>query len=180
MWPRATRTWVLNMPCWTPATRTDVTVAPAGVQYAGATPPDITSVLTGNSRIDAVTKQLAQIYADTIDKLEHLPGQPQRYGIFIHAAFAAAVLEAGIREPMDVERSFDLPPDFPSSKTSVRPDIVLRNYSGDIVAIYDIKTGEKGIDPWRARELRAATGAGPDVPIIVMYTYKTIMKNLIL
>jgi hypothetical protein len=158
-------------------TQTDASRAPAGVQYASTAPPDISRALTGDSRIDDVTKKLAQIYADTIDELARLPGQPQKYGIIVHLAFAAAVIEAGIREPMDVERSFDLPPGFPSSKQSVRPDVVLWNYSGDIVAIYDIKTGDSGVDPWRARELRAATGAGPDVPIIVMYTDKAILKN---
>ncbi len=159
------------------ATQTGASRAPAGVQYASTAPPDISRALTGDSRIDDVTKKLAQIYADTIDELARLPGQPQKYGIIVHLAFAAAVIEAGIREPMDVERSFDLPPGFPSSKQSVRPDVVLWNYSGDIVAIYDIKTGDSGVDPWRARELRAATGAGPDVPIIVMYTDKAILKN---
>lgn len=87
------------------------------------------------------------------------------------------MIAVGIREPMDIERSFTLPPGFPSSKKSVRPDIVLRDDSGDGVAIYDIKTGDKGIDPWRARELCAATGAEPDVPIIVMYTDEAIFKN---
>jgi hypothetical protein len=158
-------------------TQTDASRAPAGVQYAGPAPPDISRALTGDSRIDDVTKKLAQIYADTIEKLARLPGQPQKYGILVHLAFAVAVIEAGIREPMDVERSFDLPPGFPSSKQSVRPDVVLQNYSGDIVAIYDIKTGDRGVDPWRARELRAATGAGSDVPIIVMYTDMVILKN---
>lgn len=58
------------------ATQTDASRGPAGVQYASATPPDISSVLTGNSRIDEVTKQLAQIYADTVETLERLPGKP--------------------------------------------------------------------------------------------------------
>jgi hypothetical protein len=158
-------------------TQTDASHAPAGVQYASAIPPDISAALTGDSRTDAVTKRLAQIYADTMETLARLPGQPQKYGIIVHVAFAAAVLAAGIRENMDIERSFDLPPDFPSSKKSVRPDIVLRDDSGDIVAIYDIKTGDSGIDPWRARELHAATRTGPDVPIIVMYTDEAILKN---
>ncbi len=60
------------------ATQTDASRGPAGVQYASATPPDISSVLTGNSRIDEVTKQLAQIYADTVETLERLPGKPQK------------------------------------------------------------------------------------------------------
>jgi hypothetical protein len=57
------------------------------------------------------------------------------------------VIEASIGEPMDIECSFDLPSGFSNSKESVRPDIVLRNDSGDVVQIYDIKTGDKGIDP---------------------------------
>jgi len=124
-----------------------------------------------------VTKKLAQIYADTIERLERLPGQPQKYGIIVHTAFALAVIEASIGEPMDIERSFDLPSGFSNSKESVRPDIVLRNDSGDVVAIYDIKSGDKGIVPRRAREFRAATRAGPDVPIVVTYTDEAILKN---
>lgn len=57
------------------------------------------------------------------------------------------MIEASIGEPMDIECSFDLPSGFSNSKESVRPDIVLRNDSGDVVQIYDIKTGDKGIDP---------------------------------
>jgi hypothetical protein len=147
-----------------------------GIQYASVAPPDTSRVLTGNSRIDNVTKKLAQIYAETIEKLARLPGQPQKYGTFVHAAFAAAVRAAGIDEPMDIERSFELPPGFPSWKKSVRPDIVLRDDGGDIVAIYDIKTGDSGIDPWRARELRAATKVAPDLPIVVMYTDDAVFK----
>ncbi|HEX3745790.1 MAG TPA: hypothetical protein VHW09_17735, partial [Bryobacteraceae bacterium] len=139
--------------------------APGRVQYASATPPDVSRVLTGNSRIDNVTKKLAQIYADTLEKLARLPGQPQKYGTIVHIAFAAAVIAAGIDESMDIERSFNFPSGLSNWKKSVRPDIVLRDDRGDIVAIYDIKTGDSGIDPWRARELRAATKAEPDVPI---------------
>lgn len=71
--------------------------------------------------------------------------------------------------PSDVEASFQLPPGYDDAKESVKPDVVLRNYAGDIIAIYDVKTGDESVEPWRERELRAATGVGPDVPIIVLH-----------
>jgi hypothetical protein len=45
---------------------------------------------------------------------------------------------------------------------------VLRNDVGDVIAIYDVKTGEKGIEPARAAYLRLKVGVGNEVPIIQM------------
>lgn len=42
----------------------------------------------------------------------------------------------------------------------------MRSDSGDIVAIYDVKTGERGIDLIRAARLRVAAGVGNSVPVI--------------
>jgi hypothetical protein len=133
---------------------------------------------TGISQIDDVTDKLHKILNRVMNSLARLPGQPQKYGIIVHTAFALAVATAGIRgiSPLDVERSFSLPPDYGANKESVRPDLVLRNDIGDIIAIYDVKTGDATIDPWRARELRAATRVGLDVPIIVLHPYKVTFK----
>lgn len=78
---------------------------------------------------------------------------------------------------MDVERRFILPPGFDSVEKYVIPDAVLRNEIGDIIAIYDVKTGDDTIEPRRGRELRAATGVGPDVPIIVLHQKRIILKS---
>jgi len=57
----------------------------------------------------------------------------------------------------------------------------LRNDVGDVVAIYDVKTGEKGIEPKRAAELRLKAGVGNEVPIIQMsFPYGLSRKNAIL
>jgi hypothetical protein len=151
-----------------------------GVQYAALTPEIDPSALTGISQIDDTTKKLAQILQNVVNTLSLLPGQPQKYGIIVHKAFAVAVIAAGLRgiSPLDVEGSFSLPPGYgPTNKKSVKPDAVLRNDGGEIIAIYDVKTGEETIDPWRARELRAGSGVGRDVPIIVLHPREVTLKN---
>jgi hypothetical protein len=55
------------------------------------------------------------------------------------------------------------------SKDSIRTDVVLRNDAGDIIAIYDVKTGEKGLSRKRLRELLDKTGAAPGTPIIQLH-----------
>jgi hypothetical protein len=154
-----------------------------GIQFAQAEGPPIFPVnprqSTGISQIDNVTDKLAEILTKTVNGLARLPGQPQRYGRIVHAAFAVAVIAEGIRgiSPLDVEWPFRLPPDYSSTKRSVIPDVVLRNDIGDIIAIYDVKTGDASVDPWRARELRAATDVGPDVPIIVLHPREITLKT---
>jgi hypothetical protein len=168
-------------------TRADAGAGSAGVRYAAMLPPEIDpSAYTGISQIDDVTKRLAEILTDVIDEVDGAPpGKfgpflklPWIYGTVVHVRFAAAVITAGIRgiSPLDVERPFMLPPGFPSGKKYVIVDAVLRNEIGDIIAIYDVKTGEKTVEPWRARELRAATHVGPEVKIIVLHPNKVTLK----
>ena len=157
-------------------TRSDATNVPDGVQYA-ADPSRYSiepSARTGISQIDDTTEKLLNTLVDASDKLGLLPAIPQLYGILLHMQFAADVEAANIYgiSPDDVERTFALPAGYPSDKKSVKPDVVLRNDSGDIIAIYDVKTGEKGIEPWRANELRAATGVDDTVPIIELVLYE--------
>ena len=66
----------------------------------------------------------------------------------------------------DVETTFG--GDRYGAKGSVRTDVILRNEVGDVIAIYDVKTGEKGIEPERAAELRIKAGVGNEVPIMQM------------
>jgi hypothetical protein len=61
------------------------------------------------------------------------------------------------------------------SKESIRTDVVLRDEPGDIIAIYDVKTGTAGIDPSRAAELRAKTKVGSSVPIIELNVRRGVM-----
>jgi hypothetical protein len=155
--------------------RTDATTSPPGIQYA-ADPSRYSidpTALTGISQIDDVTKKLLNILVDTSDRVGFLSGSPQYYGIAIHSAFGVALKAEGLQgiSPADIERSFDLPDGYNDVKDSVRPDVVLRDDAGDIIAIYDVKTGERGIDPWREDELRAATRVDATVPIIELRLY---------
>ncbi len=153
----------------------------SAVQVAAAVPPEAyIQALTGDSQIDEVTKKLTQILQDTIDRLERIRGQPQRFGIIVHLAFAEAVIAAGIRgiSPLDVEHPFILPSDFRGNKNFVIPDVVLRNEVGDIVAIYDVKTGQEGLRPNRIAELRAATKARDNVYFIELSTVRGALRKV--
>ena len=55
------------------------------------------------------------------------------------------------------------------SKDSVRTDVVLRNEAGDIIAIYDVKTGGGRLQAKRMRELLEKTKAQPGTPIIQLH-----------
>jgi hypothetical protein len=135
-------------------------------RYSGTAVEIDPSALTGIQSIDETTKKLAQILASAVDEVGNVPGAG-RYGTAVHLDFAFKVFFAGIRGigPLDIERSFRLPADYPSNKKTVTPDVVLRNDVGDIIAIYDVKTGE-GLNRKRRAELRAATGVDRSVPII--------------
>jgi hypothetical protein len=158
-------------------TKAGIEIAQAGDGPVGPLEPRSS---TGISQIDDVTDKLKEILTKEMNALALLPGQPQKYGIIVHKAFAIAVMAAGIRgiSPLDVERRFNLPPGYGASRKYVIPDAVLRNDIGDIIAIYDVKTGEETIEPRRARQLRAATGVGLDVPIIVLHPRELTLKSV--
>jgi hypothetical protein len=103
---------------------------------------------------------------------DFIPEQtPQAYGMAVHAAFATVIRMQGLRGigPDDVEQSFS---GRYGELGSIRTDIVLRNDVGDIIAIYDLKTGGTSLKPGRVRELREKTGVGPSVPVIEMHVLR--------
>lgn len=137
-----------------------------GAQYAQTRINVHTSALTGISSIDDTTMRLAHTLARVKDVIDYAPDLgPAVYGTAVHTGFAAALRLQQI-PGVEVEPTFGGA--FYGAKDSVRPDAVLRNDVGDIVAIYDVKTGEKSIDPTRAAKLRLNLGVGNDVPIIEM------------
>jgi len=70
----------------------------------------------------------------------------------------------------DVETTFSLLPNARyGSKDSIRTDVVLRNDAGDIIAIYDVKTGDKELSQTRVNELLAKTGAPRGTPVIQLH-----------
>jgi hypothetical protein len=109
-----------------------------------------------------------------------LPGQPQKYGIAVHIEFAARVIAEGIRgiSLLDVEQPVSLPPGYGGNKKFVIPDVVLRNDVGDIVAVYDVKTGSEGFRPSRVTQLRAALGVGPGVYFIELSQMRGSMRKI--
>lgn len=140
-----------------------------GAQYAQTEVSLNPSALTGISTIDDTTKKLTTILAGVMDTVEYLPGMtPSVYGTLVHRTFAGVVLMQ--RLPgigwSDVETTFG--GDYYGAKGSVRTDVVLRNDVGDIIAIYDVKTGNAEVTPRRAAELRQKTGTDSRVPIIQM------------
>lgn len=82
---------------------------------------------------------------------------PTQYGTKIHTQFAAAVRAEGLAN-VEVEQTFGLTPNASyGEEDSIRTDVLLRDDTGDIIAIYDVKTGETRLKPWRVRELREMT-----------------------
>src|SRR5262249_20738878 len=143
-------------------------------QYAQAKTPLVISprALTGFKRIDDTTKALAETLARAVDMVEYLPSfTPQKYGMLLHQAFATMVRLQGLPGIgfWDVETTFSLEPGAHyGSKDSVRTDVVLRNEVGDIIAIYDVKTG-RGLSRGRANELRAKAQVPASPPVIELH-----------
>lgn len=149
---------------------TTVEVDRTGPLYAATEIGIDPSALTGMSTIDETTVSLARTLATVVDGVGVLPGAgAARYGTLVHTLFATAVRLGRFRGigVFDVETTF---PDVRyGAAGSIRTDVILRNDVGDIIAIYDVKTGGAKLEPRRIRELRAKTGAGPNVPIIEMH-----------
>lgn len=128
---------------------------------------DYSRALTGISTIDDTTKRLSETLGDTMARVDIVPEwAPSVYGTAVHVDFGAQVKSQGLRG-VEVEQSFfDEVPRGYGYPGSVRTDVLLRNDSGDIIAIYDVKTGGAVLSSSRVRELREKTGVGIGVPII--------------
>jgi hypothetical protein len=116
-----------------------------------------------------------------MDSLELVPEMaPNVYGTLVHTRFATEVRAR--RLPgigyFDVETTFGLEDDAHyGSKLSIRTDVVLRNDVGDIVAIYDVKTGGAKLTPARIRKIRERAGAADNVPIIEMHVLRGVTRK---
>jgi len=64
-----------------------------------------------------------------------------------------------------------------AAEGSIRTDVVLRDEIGDIIAIYDVKTGSAGIEPRRAADLRGKTGTDASVPIIELQAVRGVSRK---
>jgi hypothetical protein len=137
---------------------------------------------TGYTTIDENTEKLRTILQKVVNSRGE--GYGPQYGTAIHHDFGDAVKEAirsgKLRGDIRVEHT------YPERETrygreqdtwygkegTIRTDIVLRNELGEVVAIYDVKTGGAYLGTRRVAELRAKTGAGLRVPMIEMHTQR--------
>jgi hypothetical protein len=154
----------------------------AGAQYAMAQIEIHTDALTGIEIIDDATKKLTATLAGIVDRVEYVPAMtPGQYGVAVHMAFGLAVRVGnypGIGF-WDVETTFGFGGTKYGSKDSIRTDVVLRNPSGDILAIYDVKTLGAKLSPSRIRELREKTGSGPSVPIFELQVTRGVRRKMV-
>jgi hypothetical protein len=138
------------------------------------------SFLTGIPTIDNTSEALSNILIKVMATLEYLPEMsPQKYGRLVHEAFALSVRFANLPGVGDIERSFSLEDSDPhyGLAASIRTDVTLRNIQGDIIAIYDVKTGDRRISRPRAEELRAKTGAAPNTPVFELNVVRGVARK---
>ncbi len=124
--------------------------------------------LTGIPTIDNASEALSDALVRVMEMVDFLPTMsPGTYGTAVHIAFGASVKKLGIPGLGDIERSFSLDDSDPSYGLigTVRTDVILRNIQGDIIAIYDVKTGNAKMTPARANKLREMTRAAPNTPV---------------
>ena len=122
--------------------------------------------ITGNLRIDETSVKLANILGPIADAVDRIPNlTSQEYGRVVHEVFGATVRALNLPGiGIDgVETTF--PTGSYGARGSIRTDVALRDEFGRIIAIYDVKTGERGLDPARVAQLRAKTGVGSNVPV---------------
>jgi hypothetical protein len=133
---------------------------------------------TQNPAIDGTSLKLSAILARVMGGNPPAVGMtPQQYGTFIHLQFADAVRSARLPGVGygDVETTFPEGNSY-GSPDSIRTDVVLRNVEGKVIAIYDVKTGDSGLTPARADQLRAKTRAPSDTPVIELRLEGILLK----
>jgi hypothetical protein len=138
--------------------------------------------LTGISRIDETSQALSDTLVRVMETMNFIPeSTPQLYGTAVHSVFAASVRFQdfpGIGY-WDVERTFSLEDSDPryGMAGSIRTDVVLRNDQGNIIAIYDVKTGDTRLSHARANELRIQTGAEKNTPVFELNIVRGITRK---
>jgi hypothetical protein len=139
-----------------------------GAQYASINIQN--NAKTNNPRIDNTTDILLQ----TLARVHALAGDGSGpwYGTRIHFLFATDVKLQNLPGigKAGVEQSFgwgDIA-DYGEDGT-VRVDVYMRDETGKIIAIWDVKTGGAVLTGARVRELRAHAGVGTEVPVIELH-----------
>lgn len=135
-------------------------------QPAGAT-VTYSDAVTGDSRIDGTTDRLSSTLRSVMNTFSFIPTSvPSVYGTAVHTAFGLGVKAQNL-EGVEVELSYknNRPASY-GEEGSVRADVALRTITGEVIAIYDLKTGGAVLRTSRADELRSHFSASRYVPVI--------------
>jgi hypothetical protein len=142
----------------------------------------VNNAQTGMSTVDETTEKLRTILEKVVNSRGE--GYGPEYGTAIHRDFGDAVKDAirseNLRGDIRVEHTYPEGDEWwYSKKGTIRTDVVLRNDGGEVIAIYDVKTGGAYLDAKRVQELRVKTKAGPDIPVIEMHIQRGLsLKSL--
>ena len=103
---------------------------------------------TRNQKIDQTSFTLLAILTQVVDEVGPRDAlTPNQYGTKVHTQFADAVRAEGLPR-VEVEQTFGLDPDdVYGAKDSIRNDVLLRDDADDIIAIWDVKTGNARLEP---------------------------------
>jgi hypothetical protein len=132
---------------------------------------------TGDQLIDRTTDILFQTllrYADLVDRAQVLLGKagPALYGTLVHVGFAIDVRAQnlpGIGQD-GVEQSFSAEDVVKyGANGSVRTDVIMKDASGQVIAIWDVKTGNAELTDDRRQEIREETGVPKNIPVIELH-----------
>ncbi|UFS73602.1 hypothetical protein LPB73_16815 [Tardiphaga sp. 37S4] len=136
--------------------------------------------LTGIPSIDETSQALSDTLVSVMETLEYLPTMSaSQYGIAVHAAFGAAVSLQDLPGVGDIERSFSLDAVDPTygMAGTIRTDLTLRDIQGDVIAIYDVKTGNARMSSARADELREMTRSSPNTPVFELNVVRGVSRK---
>ena len=142
-----------------------------GAQYAQSVVQN--NAKTNNPIIDSTTDVLLQ----TLVRVHALAGDGSGpwYGTRIHILFANDLRSQNLPGigRSGVEQSFSLGDIAKYGEDgTVRVDVYMRDDTGKILAVWDVKTGGAVLTGARVRQLRAELGVGNDVPIIELHVIR--------
>ena len=143
-----------------------------GFQLVGARVTQ-NNALTGISNIDEITERLSNTLINVMDTMQVISTRSgAAYGVAVHVGFAASVRSQDIPGigSAGVEQSFKAGDVVKYGvEGSIRTDVTLRGANREVMAIYDVKTGDAVLRPSRAQELRDHTKAAPGTPVIELH-----------
>ena len=105
---------------------------------------------------------------------------PALYGTLVHLAFAADVRWQDIPGigSDGVEQSFSFGDVVQyGTNGSIRTDVVLRDDNDEIIAVWDVKTGNAELTDARKQEIRDELNLSPNVPIMMLHISRGIAKT---